>query len=199
MIRAPLTSHYFSPFEMPLGTPLHWACFARNKRAMEVLLELGADINATYHGSDAGTTSLSLAAWYGEVDVAQFLLSKGADGNARDSKGRNALHHMTFHLPEWHGCLPHAWHYWVRHGNWDEHLQQMTELAKSLIEGGAEIDARDLVYPRHTPVVLASSLGVWDGGATCALLGIGADVNGSRGSSGDTGEVYPWCFRGLNY
>jgi hypothetical protein len=155
---------------------------------MEVLLDLGADINATYHGFDAGTTPLALAAWYGEVEVVRFLLFKGADGKAKDLKGRNTLHCMTFHLPERHGSLHYAWHYWIRHGNWDEHLQQMTELVKLLTEGGADIEALGQVYPRRTPIMMASEAGVWDGGATCALLNLGADVNDARGAEGNTGK-----------
>lgn len=156
---------------------------------MEILLELGADINARYHDFDAGTTPLALASWHGEVDIVKFLLSKGANGTAKDSKGRNTLHFMTFHLPERHGSLHFAWHYWIRHGNWDEHLYQMTELTRLLTEGGADIEALDQVYPQHTPIVMASAAGVWDGGATCALLSLGADVNDSRGAAGDTGEA----------
>ena len=176
-----------SPFELPMGTPLHWAAFARNTSAMEVLLELGADINATYHNSDAATTPLGLACWYGDAVIVRYLLAHGADGKVKDARGRNTLHMMSFHQPEHHGHLRQAWHYWIRHGRWDEHLQQMTELVGSLIQGGASIEDRDGVYPRTTPVVRASEGGVWNGGAVCALIAAGADVDGPRGASKDTG------------
>lgn len=173
-----------------MGTPLHWAAFSRNKTAMKVLLDLGADINAVYHNSDASTTPLALAAWSAEPDVVQFLLSYGADGKLKDSKGRNTLHYMTNYVPDLHGYLPHAWHYWIRHGNWDEHLEKMIDLANLLTDAGADVEARDESYPPSTPIVIASSLGVWDGAAICALLNIGADIEDARGASGDSGRPH---------
>lgn len=164
---------------------MHWAAFARNKEAIEALLEHGANINATYANSGPETTPLALAIFHGETEIVRFLLSKGANGKAVDSKGRNALHAMTLYMPEHHGHVPVPWHYWVRHGNWAEHEKEMTTLAKILVDAGADIGARDTVYPRSTPIVLAAENS--DGGAVCALLSAGADVNNVRGTSGDTG------------
>jgi ankyrin repeat protein len=127
-----------------------------------------------------------MAVWYGELDIVQLLLSKGADGTAKDSKGRNSLHAMTFYSPERHGCLTYPWHYWIRHGNWDEHLQRKNGLTKVLVDAGADLEELDRVYPRSTPLMLASD--EKDGGATCALLNAGADANGAREGSGNTGE-----------
>ena len=150
-----------------MGTPFHWAAFARNTPAMEVLLELGADVNAMYHNSDNATTALGLASWYGDLEVVRFLLSKGANGNAP---------------------LRQAWHYWIRHGSWNSHLYQMTDLVAALTLAGASLEDRDEIYPRTTAVVRAAEDGVWNGGALCALINAGADVEGPRGSSKDTGE-----------
>ncbi|RDH32310.1 ankyrin repeat-containing domain protein [Aspergillus welwitschiae] len=183
-------AHY--PFELPMGTPFHWAAFARSIPSMEVLLELGADINATYHNSDTATTALGLASWYGDLEVVRFLLSKGANGKAKDARGRNMLHLMTFHQPEYHGPLRQAWHYWIRHGSWDTHLQQMTDLVASLTLAGANIEDRDEVYPRTTAVVRAAEDGVWNGGALCALINAGADVDSPRGTSKDT-VLHQWA------
>ncbi|GLB08374.1 hypothetical protein AtubIFM57258_004263 [Aspergillus tubingensis] len=182
--------HY--PFELPMGTPFHWAAFARNIPAMEVLLDLGADVNATYHDSDNATTALGLASWYGDLEVVRFLLSKGANGGAKDARGRNMLHLMTFHQPEYHGPLRQAWHYWIRHGSWDSHLQQMTDMVAALTLAGVSLEDRDEVYPRTTAVVRAAEDGVWNGGALCALINAGADVEGPRGSSKDT-VLHQWA------
>lgn len=157
---------------------------------MDLLLDLGANIDATYAGQDASTTPLALATFFGEVETAKYLISKGANGKAKDSKGRNLLHMMTNYLPDRHGHLPQSWHYWIRHGNWTEHLKKITELAHLLADSGAEVDAKDDVYPNPTPIITAASLGVWRGGPICALLDLGADIENARGPGRDTGMSY---------
>ncbi|KAJ5128779.1 hypothetical protein N7526_006945 [Penicillium atrosanguineum] len=181
--------HY--PFELPHGTPLHWACFFRNMRAIDTLISLGSNVNTAYYGSDSSSTPLALAAYSGELELAKSLISHGADVTLLDSVGRNTLHAITKYFPEKHGYLPHAWHYWVRHGTWENHLAQMTELVKVLIDAGVEINAKDKVYPYLTPIAAAADLGVWDGGTICALLAAGADLKGSILSGGDT-ALHSW-------
>ncbi|PGH20329.1 serine/threonine protein kinase [Polytolypa hystricis UAMH7299] len=176
------------PFELPLGTPLHWAAFTRNKLAMNALLDLGADVNATHHGADIGSSPLFLAAWCGEVDVVEHLLSKGADAKGVDPKGRNILHYMGYVVPDYHGSLDYSWHYWIRHGNWDEHLQETIKLASLLVGAGAEIDAESRVPRGMTPIIIASE--DWDGGVTCALATVGADVEVGSGDS----VLHRWAY-----
>jgi ankyrin repeat protein len=154
---------------------------------MDALLSLGANVNATYHGFDAATTPLALTAWFGDLEVAQYLVSKGADGTLKDSMGRNTLHGMTKYFPDRHGYLPHHWHAWVRQGNWSQHLEQIHGLTKLLVEAGADIDAKDNAYPSLTPVAAAADLGVWKGGVICALLEAGADLQEATLSMGDSG------------
>ncbi|GIK06319.1 hypothetical protein Aspvir_001966 [Aspergillus viridinutans] len=182
--------HY--PFELPHGTPLHWACFFRNMTAVEALLPLGANFNASYHTSDASTTPLFLAAYFGEPFLARYLISHGADGSLVDSMGRNALHGTTKYFPERHGYLPHHWHYWIRHSDWEQHLGRMTELVKILVDAGADINAKDKAYPPLTPVAAAANLGVWDVGVIFALLDAGADLSQSVLSAGDT-VLHSWA------
>ncbi|PKX95998.1 ankyrin repeat protein [Aspergillus novofumigatus IBT 16806] len=182
--------HY--PFELPHGTPLHWACFFRNMAALEALISLGANVNASYHASDASTTPLFLTAYFGEPSLARYLISHGADGSLVDSMGRNTLHGITKYFPERHGYLPHHWHYWIRHGNWEQHLNQMTELVKILVGAGADLNAKDKGYPPLTPVAAAADSGVWDGGVICALLDARADLSESVLSAGDT-VLHSWA------
>ncbi|KAF7586244.1 hypothetical protein BBP40_009195, partial [Aspergillus hancockii] len=182
--------HY--PFELPHGTPLHWAAFFRNTTAMDALLGRGANVNATYHSSDGATTPLALTAWFGDLPVARYLVSKGADGTLKDSMGRNALHAMTKYFPERHGYLPHHWHAWIRQGDWSQYLEQITGLTKLLMGAGAEIDAKDTAYPSMTPIAAAADLGVWNGGVICALLEVGADLQESTISMGDS-VLHSWA------
>ncbi|GFF84755.1 hypothetical protein IFM61392_06536 [Aspergillus lentulus] len=182
--------HY--PFELPHGTPLHWACFFRNMTAVEVLISLGANVNASYHASDASTTPLFLTAYFGEPSLARYLISQGADVRLVDSMGRNTLHGITKYFPERHGYLPYHWHYWIRHGSWEQHLARMTELVRILVDAGADLNAKDKGYPPLTPVAAAADLGVWDGGVICALLDAGADLRESVLSAGDT-VLHSWA------
>ncbi|OJJ51150.1 hypothetical protein ASPZODRAFT_55425 [Penicilliopsis zonata CBS 506.65] len=183
--------HY--PFELPHGTPLHWACFFRNTTAIDTLIALGANINATYHGSDESTTPLALTAWFSESDIASLLIGHGANGRQQDAKGRNILHAVTKYFPDRHGYLAHDWHYWIRHGNWEEHREKMTALVRVLVhEGGAEIDALDKGRPPLSPIMAAADAGVWDAGMIWALLEVGADVRQAQEGIQDT-VLHSWA------
>jgi len=57
-------------------TALHWASYHDNKNAADILLSVGADVNAT---TDLGVTPLWLAAENGNVNIVTTLLSAGAD------------------------------------------------------------------------------------------------------------------------
>src|SRR5512143_2773714 len=57
-------------------TPLHSAAAARKQRSVEWLVEYGADVNATQQG---GWTALHEAARQGNMEMAEYLLSKVAD------------------------------------------------------------------------------------------------------------------------
>ncbi len=73
-------------------TPLHMAAIAvhDNIAAMRMLLDNGADVNAG-RATEVGTP-LEKAAYYGNAAVAEFLFSRGAEADARDSYGGTALH-----------------------------------------------------------------------------------------------------------
>ncbi|KAJ5549742.1 hypothetical protein N7535_002317 [Penicillium sp. DV-2018c] len=182
--------HY--PFELPHGAPLHWACLFRNFAATDALITLGANINAVYHDSDQSTTPLALAAYFGEPSIAEHLISQGADGSLLDSKGRNTLHGITKYFPDRHGYLRHHWHYWIRHGAWDNHLAQLGKLVRALIKAGANVNAKDEGYPCLTPIAAAADSGTWDGGMICALLDAGAGLDESTLAGGDT-VLHSWA------
>ncbi|CAI7627275.1 unnamed protein product [Penicillium discolor] len=182
--------HY--PFELPHGSPLHWACFFRNMTAIDALISLGANVNIVYHGSDPSTTPLSLAAYFGEPMIAKYMISHGADGALLDSMGRNNLHGITKYFPDRHGYLRHHWHYWIRHGTWERHLVQVADLVNILVEAGADINAKDKGKPCLTPIAAAADRGCWDGGMICALLDAGADLGESVLTTGDT-VLHSWA------
>ncbi|KAL2827724.1 ankyrin repeat protein [Aspergillus cavernicola] len=182
--------HY--PFELPQGTPLHWASFFRNVPAVDALINIGANVNATYHGFDNATTPLALAAWFGDLEVAECLIKHGADGTLTHSKGQNTLHSMTAYYPKLYGHLPHHWHAWIRHGNWEKHLKQTTRMARLLVEAGADINAESQTYSSLTPIATAADLGVWNGGVITALLNAGAELEGVTMHSGNS-VLHSWA------
>lgn len=91
-------------------------CGLGGKRALlaKILLELGADINAT--GWKKGT-ALHEACRNGRREVVEVLLSHGADIEAKDSEGATALHRACRN-----GCR---------------------EVVEALLSHGADIEARD--------------------------------------------------------
>ena len=68
--------------------PLHAAVAGRRLETARLLLESGADVNATQAG---GFVPLHSAAQSGERALVELLLSRGADVNARSDDGRTAL------------------------------------------------------------------------------------------------------------
>lgn len=175
---------------MPLGTPLHWASFARNIVAIDALLDLGADIEAVYNGMDKSTTPLALSVWFADPEIVLYLLAKGADPKIKDSGGRNLLHLISHHLPDRHGQLTHYWYYWIKHGDWEKHVAKMRSIINALVEAGVDLEGtRDNDKAKSTPILMAASeVKMWDAGAICAMLDAGADVSEPRDRVGDTGR-----------
>lgn len=67
--------------------PLHSAAAARQLEVAALLLDAGADPNATQHG---GYTPLLEAAQQGNAELAELLLRKGADASVQLEDGRSA-------------------------------------------------------------------------------------------------------------
>jgi ankyrin repeat protein len=71
-----------------LGNRLLQAATEGHDMVVRQLLASGAPVNMT---DDRGTTALMIAARNGDLGMLQALLSRGADGSARDSQGRTVL------------------------------------------------------------------------------------------------------------
>jgi ankyrin repeat protein len=175
-----------SPFEFPYGTPLHWASAARNFAAMQVLLRSGAAIDAPCFNNHPHSTALSLAVHFGDVKLVSFLISMGANPHVMDPKQRTLLHRLSYRLPELHGSHPHQWHYWIRHGPWEEHKKRMSEMVELLLRAGLSLEAYSNTIPPLTPVLTAAGSDLNNGGAINALVSAGADINNARGTCQDS-------------
>lgn len=67
--------------------PLHSAAAGRHLDVSRLLIERGADVNASQHG---GFVPLHQAAQHGDGELAEVLLAAGADRDARLDDGRTA-------------------------------------------------------------------------------------------------------------
>lgn len=70
-------------------TALHIAVESGNTRAIQILLQAGAQINSL---DSSSSTPLHIAAYLGYDDIIQILLNHGADMYKQDNTGRNAFH-----------------------------------------------------------------------------------------------------------
>jgi ankyrin repeat protein len=175
-----------SPFGLPYGTPLHWAAASCNFTAMKALLNSGAAIDATCFNDDPHSTPLSLAVHIGDVGVASFLLNNGADPGVRDSQGHTLLHLLSLGTKLRHVSFPFAWHYWIRHGTWEEHKYQMSEMVQLLCGAGVGLEHQSTYFHPRTPIVEAASSGRVNEGAIIAFINAGANVNGPKDSLGES-------------
>jgi hypothetical protein len=71
-----------------LNTPLHHACLAGNRAAVELLLSYGADVNAE---NMQGKSTLQFAGHSGDTVILRRLLEAGADANHQSHDGKTAL------------------------------------------------------------------------------------------------------------
>ncbi|ANB59930.1 ankyrin repeat domain-containing protein [Anoxybacteroides amylolyticum] len=70
------------------NTPLHYAIDSGDIELVRLLVQHGADVNAT---NEAGTTPLMKAAQFGQTEIVKFLYAHGADINRTDDQGETAL------------------------------------------------------------------------------------------------------------
>jgi len=71
------------------NTALHIAALQGYMNIVEILLDIGIDINSK---NNNGNTALHVAAIHGNMNIVEILLDRGADINSKDNDGQTALH-----------------------------------------------------------------------------------------------------------
>ena len=79
------------------STPLHCATWKGHLNVVELLLKLGADVNARNQNDHWGTTPLHAAAHGNQRANAELLIARGADIHATNLNGRTPLAETEFH------------------------------------------------------------------------------------------------------
>jgi ankyrin repeat protein/peroxiredoxin len=138
-------------------TPMHAAAAMNNTKAMELLLEQDAKLEATLPNGKDGEeihqglfTPLHIAAGYGSLQAARFLLEKGAKVDPKANWNRTPLVNA------------------IR-----SNQSENTEMVKLLIESGADINVKHAY--QATPLFDAASWGKYE--IAELLLEKGADPN----------------------
>ena len=139
-------------------TPQHLLLAMRSQviDTMWFFLERDADVDAVDNNH---STLLHEASYYGNVKVAQLLLERGANINARNKEGHTPLHRVLVSLGYGAGV-----HYF--------------DIIQLLFEHGANVDALD--DAQSAPLHVASQSGSTE--ATRLLLEYGADVHALDGN-----------------
>lgn len=142
----------------PAPTPtasdeLNKAARAGNLKSVEALIADGALVNAR---NSLGGTALHDAAWSGEKEIAAYLISAGADVNAKHAEGSSTPLHYAV-------------------------LTNHPEVVEVLLDHGADVKA--LYRSTQTPLQLAAARGY--GRIASLLIAHGADVN-ARDENGAT-------------
>ena len=164
------------------ATPLENAARARHTGALEALL--------AKESPEASGALLHEAALKGQTEIADILVSKGANVDARDKTGATPLHQAALkgNLAIARLLLDHGAAVDARDGDGgtpllDAVISGHTEVAALLLDRGADREARDTGEPGATPLYHAAA---WGRIAVLQLLiARGADVN-AKGKAGKT-------------
>lgn len=124
-------------------TLLHFAVLENQEKIAELLVNNGANVNATAclasnrvgYKAGLGSTPLGMAVAKGYIKIAEFLISRGADTNAIGYKGK-ILH--------------------------DAVILGQKEMVELLISKGADVNAKDALVPSKTPLYYAQQKGYQD-------------------------------------
>jgi ankyrin repeat protein len=129
------------------ATPLTWACFGNRRDLVELLVDLGVDPNRRSDWYMGPWSPLHCAIFRGDKELAAFLLSKGAVMDVHTAAGLgdcDAVRKLLDALPGrvnergGDGCMP-------------LHFVDTVDVAKLLLDRGAEIDGRCIDH-YSTPV-----------------------------------------------
>ena len=166
-----------SAFDKDGWTALHHAAGVGELEHVEVILALGADVNAAIdQGYGLKMTALHPASWYGPFDNVKALLAAGADVSVQDINGWTPLHHAA-----------------RRDGHID-FAGNSTETIQALLNAGAKLEAKSNYgeTPLHISVTSATinyssyadspELGAEN---LLALLAAGADIK-AKDNEGNT-------------
>ena len=123
-----------------------------NLAAVERFVEAGASVNMTNHIACFRETAIHTCAYYGHVEIAEFLIRKGVDVSAADWVGGGVMHSLVNGMPE------------------------EEAMATLLVEAGAHVDGRRKpVTPLQTAAVFGNLRMVQ------RLLDLGANPNACNG------------------
>ena len=172
--RLHVPSEHF-PFHWPIGTPFHWACFARCWTAMSVLLDLGAEVDALDAEDDSRAQApLAMAMYRGDSEVVGFLLSHGADPRRVDGEGRGPLHMLALDDRQQRLFNLNKTMMWrCYHGDKESHAKTIRQCVVAVLEAGADLELRK--NNGQTP--LQDALEAKDGAVVLALLEAGAKID----------------------
>jgi serine/threonine protein kinase len=163
------------PFEWPLGTAMHWAAFSGNRTAVETLVALGGDVDATYKPGQAFTSPLAQAVYRGDAAMVIFLVGLGANALQTDVKGRTLLHALSFGTNS--GQESRRLQQWVFHGTAEKHLGELQRIIKCLVARGVSLEQRSNAHGNLTALQQVAHADYFDAHIVQALCLEGADCN----------------------
>jgi ankyrin repeat protein len=115
-------------------TPLFWAVANGKVKAAELLLKNGAEVNA--RNAFGGTPLLTAARNTDLPELMKLLIEAGANVNAMDSQGENALHKLA----------------------WFGYPQNNVQTARILLDAGADITVKNKQGKTPLDILLDNSL-----------------------------------------
>ncbi len=120
-------------------TPLFNASSYNHHNIAKLLIENGADVNVRNHN---GETPLFDAVASNDINIAKLLIENGADVNARDNHGKTPLfweNYTSFKMSNCSSFDKGIYCFFPIDGDGEKYI----DLAKLLIENGADVNARD--------------------------------------------------------
>ena len=172
------------PFSWPYGSALHWAVFASNTRAVDALIEVGADIEIQDNPENRLSTCLGQAVYRADAAMVAHLLKRRADAQRRGKADRNLLHVMS-HEAGQNERISRALQQWMYHGTWEQCIKATTTVIRLLVDSGVAIDHQCTAYDNDTPLRQAATRVSKEPHVIYALVHAGARIDAGL-SSGET-------------